>query len=133
MSPPTAGKPAAWAHQDALVLAVKRLLHGEATLDSLDAYVTLALQEPRVAYKALCGCVTHHLLVKVKRRQHRLTLLQLLSKVCEQATAALGPHNVFGAHAHVAPSLWARTHSPLRTGASGALQARRGTLRGLHV
>jgi hypothetical protein len=102
MSPPTAGKPAAWAHQDALVLAVKRLLHGEATLDSLDAYVTLALQEPRVAYKALCGCVTHHLLVKVKRRQHRLTLLQLLSKVCEQATAALGPHNVFGAHAHVA-------------------------------
>ena len=99
MSTPNAAKPAAWAHQDALVLDVKRLLHGEASLDSLDVFLQHALQEPRVAYKALCSCVTHHLLVKAKRREHRLVLLQLLSRVCEQAVAAMGPHNVFGAHA----------------------------------
>ena len=96
MSTPS-GKPAAWAHQDALALGIKHLLHDAAPLDSLDVYVERAVQEPRVAYKALTGCITHHLLVKAKRREHRLQLLQLLSRVCEQAIASLGPRNVFGA------------------------------------
>lgn len=95
MSPHDTKRPT-WPHQDALVQTVKAIVTDGGGEDRLDLFIQQALSEPRAAYKSLCGCITHHLLQRA-RRQQRLLLLRLLSRVCEQACAALGPGNVFGA------------------------------------